>query len=349
MKRQVSGAEKGPVGSAPHAKNTISHGTDERDHRLSLYRRALDSLAREAATYIDRFYRSPAPYAVLDKHNRIKDCNRALAHLLGVYSSQLRNGSLADHVEKPYHPLFLSTIRQAWKNAAKQSCTVSLARKNGPPVHARVIASVSGGKEGSPTQECGVILYDIGNPRKRSEPLHDRTTIDYLTGVFNRRAGFMALEYMIAESHKESKPLAICLLDLNNLAQINDRYGHLEGDEAIILTAGIITRNIKKSDVVFRIGGDSFLIIFRRCNAELAELVMQRIAGEMEKHNAVSGGSYTISWSSAIEEWNEENDATIEDLVKKACENVRLQKQSTRQSAISDREYGEASASASTI
>ena len=312
----------------------------DRDRRIVLFKQALDDLSKEATTYVDRFYRSPAPYAVLDRNNRIKDCNRALANLLGSYPSQLRNAPLADHIEQPFRSLFLSTVRRAWENNTRPQCSIMLIGGNGSALQAHVSACASGGDKGGPLErECRIIMSEITDPVKGTRPENTPDSFDYLTGALNRRAGFMTLEYLIAESHKEFKPLSICLIDLNNLKQINDQYGNLEGDEAIVTTARIITRNIKKSDVVCRLASRSFLVIFRRCTFELAEMVMSRIAAELAKHNDDAGKPYNISWRFDIEEWNEEDDATIEELLKKAEERMHLQKISCEEDASSEDEY----------
>jgi diguanylate cyclase (GGDEF)-like protein len=293
-----------------------------RDQNVLLYRQAFDLISVEATTYIDRFYSSPVPFVVLDRNNRIKDCNRALTHLLGRYSSQLRNLPFIDHIGKPCQALFLTTIRRAWERATDPQCVISLVKNDGSTVRAQLIAGIGGEQHSSIPPECRIVIREISD---RAEPkTHPRDReVDSLTGTLNRREGFMALEYCIAECHKYFKPLAICLLDLNNLGWINDHFGYLEGDEAIVTTAGILSRNIKKTDVVVRVGGDAFLLILRRCNAELAELVMNRIVAELEQHNAESAKPYHISWRHDIEEWNEEDDATVDDLVKKAEGKIR--------------------------
>lgn len=314
--------------------------TAGREDRIILYRQALDDLSREATTYADRFYRSPAPYVILDRNNRIKDCNRALANLLGSYPSQLRNAPLADHIEQPFRSLFLSTVRRAWENNTRPQCSIMLVGGNGSALHAHVSACASGDdRKGPMERECRIIMSEITDPANDKRPGNTLDSFDYLTGALNRRAGFMALEYLIAESHKELKPLSICLIDLNNLKRINDQYGTLEGDEAIVTTARIITRNIKKSDVVCRLASHSFLVIFRRCTFELAEMIMTRIAAELAKHNDDTGKPYSISWRFDIEEWNEEDDATIEELLKKADERMHLQKASRAEDAPRGEEY----------
>jgi diguanylate cyclase (GGDEF)-like protein len=336
MKRRTSRMAKGRGGTIPHALKKAGpvKAAAGRDRRIVLYRQALDDLSKEAATYADRFYRSPAPYAVLDRNNRIKDCNRALANLLGSYPSQLLNAPLADHIELPFRSLFLSTVRRAWENNTRPQCSIMLAGGNGPALHAHVSACASGDDNGGPIErECRIIMSEITDPVKDKQPGNTPDSLDYLTGALNRRAGFMALEYLIAESHKELKPLSICLIGLNNLKQINDQYGNLEGDEAIVTTARILTRNIKKSDVVCRLASHSFLVIFRRCTFELAEMVMTRIAAELAKHNDDAGKPYNISWRFDIEEWDEEDDATIEELLKKAEERMHLQKASCEEGA----------------
>lgn len=326
MKRRTQRVAKGHVEPEPCTTASFPHEpADGGGSALDRYRNTLDAISREAAAYIDRFYNSPAPCAILDRHHRIRDCNRSLARLLGTFPSRLRDAALVDHIEKPFQEPLLSILRDAWHNVAESRCAIALLRENGPSLRARISARVSGGHPSSIGPECRVVISDVVDNDARREPSRDDQSVDPLTGALSRPAGFLALEYSIAECHKERKPLMIALFVLDNLRYINDHFGYFEGDETIATTAATIRRITKKSDLLFRLDGACFLLILRRCNAELAELVIDRIAAELEKRNKESGKPFPISWRFGIEEWHEENDATIDDLVRRVEQKTRRQ------------------------
>lgn len=86
-------------------------------------------------------------------------------------------------------------------------------------------------------------------------------TSDYLTGLPNTRALFMQLDRELARCNRENSNVAILVCDLDGFKQINDRFGHLEGDKILKLFAKLLLGAFRDYDVVARMGGDEFVII----------------------------------------------------------------------------------------
>ncbi len=89
----------------------------------------------------------------------------------------------------------------------------------------------------------------------------DSATNDYLTGLPNARALFMQLDREIRRCEREGSTLAVMVCDLDGFKQINDRYGHLEGDRTLKLFAKLMQEVCREYDCVARMGGDEFVII----------------------------------------------------------------------------------------
>ena len=86
-------------------------------------------------------------------------------------------------------------------------------------------------------------------------------TSDYLTGLPNARALFMHLDSEVARCKREKSTLVVMVCDLNGFKQINDNYGHLEGDKALKVFANLLREICREYDYVARMGGDEFVII----------------------------------------------------------------------------------------
>jgi diguanylate cyclase (GGDEF)-like protein len=86
-------------------------------------------------------------------------------------------------------------------------------------------------------------------------------TSDYLTGLPNARALFMHLDRELTRCKREKSALAVMVCDLDGFKQINDRYGHLEGDKTLKIFAGQLRDVCREYDYVARMGGDEFVII----------------------------------------------------------------------------------------
>jgi len=88
---------------------------------------------------------------------------------------------------------------------------------------------------------------------------HKLAIHDQLTGLYNRYALLDMLEHSGAQSRRNDKPLAMLMLDIDHFKQVNDRHGHLVGDEVLRQVANRIQDRLRRSDVLARYGGEEFL------------------------------------------------------------------------------------------
>ncbi|MDD3488043.1 MAG: GGDEF domain-containing protein [Candidatus Pacebacteria bacterium] len=100
---------------------------------------------------------------------------------------------------------------------------------------------------------------------------------DPLTGLYNRLILNEIMNRELWESERHNTPFSIILIDLDNLKIINDKKGHLEGDKALIEVSSTIKKNLRKTDIAGRWGGDEFLIALPYTSKRGAELLLQRI------------------------------------------------------------------------
>jgi diguanylate cyclase (GGDEF)-like protein/putative nucleotidyltransferase with HDIG domain len=89
----------------------------------------------------------------------------------------------------------------------------------------------------------------------------DSATIDYLTGLPNARSMFIHLDQEIARCKRSKASLTLLVCDLDGFKQVNDRYGHLEGNKVLRRFAEQLRKSSREYDYVARMGGDEFVII----------------------------------------------------------------------------------------
>jgi len=112
------------------------------------------------------------------------------------------------------------------------------------------------------------------------EKLQDLSVRDDLTGLFNRRFMEETLQREFMQSQRSKRSIGIVLMDVDFFKQFNDTYGHKAGDVVLVELAGLLTRTIRKGDVVCRYGGEEFLLILPGTSAEKA---MERAESVREK------------------------------------------------------------------
>jgi diguanylate cyclase (GGDEF)-like protein len=108
--------------------------------------------------------------------------------------------------------------------------------------------------------------------------LEEKASRDEMTGMLNREAFFAALE----GSRSLSDRGALLIIDADHFKTINDNFGHLTGDEALILIAGGIQRGVRSDDILGRIGGEEFGAFLLGATAQEAKRVAERIRREVE-------------------------------------------------------------------
>jgi diguanylate cyclase (GGDEF)-like protein len=105
---------------------------------------------------------------------------------------------------------------------------------------------------------------------------------DPLTRLLNRRAFIARLDAEVARSTRSGAPFSLVLCDLDGFKALNDRHGHLAGDEALRLVACLLAETVRRSDDVFRIGGDEFALLLPDASAKAAAEIVARVEGALD-------------------------------------------------------------------
>jgi diguanylate cyclase (GGDEF)-like protein len=111
---------------------------------------------------------------------------------------------------------------------------------------------------------------------------------DPLTGAMNLRSFSELVEYETMRLQREFNPFSIAYFDVDNLKQVNDQYGHRKGDELLKAVVKCLTQNLRRTDVVARIGGDEFTIFFPATDEKAVKVISQKVIkaiNELSKRN----------------------------------------------------------------
>jgi diguanylate cyclase (GGDEF)-like protein len=105
---------------------------------------------------------------------------------------------------------------------------------------------------------------------------------DALTGLYNRRLFDEYCDKELNRAKRYGHQLAIVILDLHKLKEVNDRHGHLQGDQVLQLAAATLRKTMRASDFAFRIGGDEFALLLPQTDPEQAVTLCRRIRTQYE-------------------------------------------------------------------
>jgi diguanylate cyclase (GGDEF)-like protein len=114
----------------------------------------------------------------------------------------------------------------------------------------------------------------LRNALKREKEL---ARTDSLTGMLNARAFTGILDNEIRRASRYNYPISIVYIDLDNFKEVNDRYGHSVGNIVLQTVARVIQDSVRQTDIVGRIGGDEFAILFPETKSEPANQIVLKI------------------------------------------------------------------------
>ena len=118
-----------------------------------------------------------------------------------------------------------------------------------------------------------------------TESLHQKGTVDELTGVYNKAYIIQALAQAI-EVAKGGFPLSIVMFDLDHFKKVNDTYGHLAGDYVLSETCRLVKESVIRSeDILGRFGGEEFVLVMPDAKLEVAVGVAERVRTTIEGHS----------------------------------------------------------------
>jgi len=155
-------------------------------------------------------------------------------------------------------------------------------------------------------------------------------TLDELTGLTNRR-GFEALaRHSLGMCRRLQRSASLLFFDLDRFKQINDEFGHAEGDRALIDFAALLRRTFRESDVVARLGGDEFAVLLTNAAHLERDAALDRLAFAVAAHNAQPGQLYALQYSVGCADFDAARHAGAAELLAEADRLMYRQKHAGR-------------------
>ena len=109
------------------------------------------------------------------------------------------------------------------------------------------------------------------------EEIYQLATRDALTNLCNRRHFMEQMDREVARALRHQRPLSTCIIDVDLFKPVNDRYGHISGDEVLRQIADLVHHHVRNDDIAARIGGEEFAVLLPECDADAAYGFAERL------------------------------------------------------------------------
>lgn len=162
------------------------------------------------------------------------------------------------------------------------------------------------------------ILKDLALMVERELAFIELATVDELTGLSNRRGFMTNARYIVNLCNRQQLSCSLIFIDLNDFKHINDKFGHAEGDRALVNFSSQMKSSFRTSDVLARLGGDEFVALLTDTSKASAKEAMGKFQKLIDECYFKANFGYDISFSYGIIISDPDQHITIEKLLEDA-------------------------------
>ncbi|MDE2598839.1 MAG: diguanylate cyclase [Rhodocyclaceae bacterium] len=285
---------------------------------------ALSTIAKEAGHAL----------IMVDSRCQVQWMNAEAQRLLGWSEADLIGKSLHDSVHltpegTPVHPGQCATLQSLATGEPQSKEHDRMLSRSGELLHLSTRVTPFGGAD---RRQAIVSLVDIASHVALEESLTIQAEIDELTQTLNRRAILQHLQAALSNSAPASCILA---LDIDFFKSVNDKYGHLVGDEILIHFCRTIETMLRKNDLLGRIGGEEFIIVAHTGSMADAMGLAERVRTVVANTPYARGADPSIAMTVSIGVAQPRPDETVKELLARADEALYRAKDSGRNRVVS--------------
>jgi diguanylate cyclase (GGDEF)-like protein/PAS domain S-box-containing protein len=277
-------------GADGHISGTVGIAIDITD-RKTLY----SALQKQNVYFASLFEGAPEAIAILDQHDRIMRINGQFTALFG-YTEKEAVGEVINDLIVPEAYAEEGESLGA-RVATRENVRAESLRRHKDGHTFWVSISATRFSAGDEPGKVYAMYQDISVRKRTEDDLRALLLVDELTGLPNRRAFITLSEQRLKLAIRMERDVLMIFIDVDHLKYINDTYGHLAGDRALIDTARVLKESCREADIIARLGGDEFVALMTVDSNQTAELVCERIKARIEIHNLETPRGYPLSLS----------------------------------------------------
>ena len=306
-----------------------SQGTIALYRDINERKKAEETLQKSQQEFASLFRNNPEALVYVDEKGAIVNINPRFTELFGYTLEEIKGKNIDSGIIHPSSKL--EEGEKLTKKSLKGYLNFETIRKKKDgtlfPVSLSISNMVIVGK-----LKGGIATYiDITERKKMERKLENLAHFDALTGCCSRGYGLSLLEQQIKTAKRKKTTVLLLYLDIDDLKYINDTFGHKEGDKVLKEATKLFKSTLREVDIICRIGGDEFLLIFPENSLNDASLIRGRLNKNLKKLNQKLAKPYEIDFSIGLSVYDPSNPLSIEELIRIADENMYEEKKKKKE------------------
>jgi len=273
-----------------------------------------EAILKSQQEFLTLFRSNPEAAVYTDEKGNVININSRFTELFGYSLAEMKGKNIDSGLIQP--PGMIEEAKElTYKGISKDYVGVETVRKKKDGTLIPVYISGSPVIVNDELKGTIAVYYDISERKEAEEQLKKLSRIDSLTGCYNRRYGLELIERQIKLSNRNQSPLLLAFFDIDNFKYINDRYGHLEGDAVLKMVTNLFKENLREVDIICRVGGDEFLLLFPDSSLQEAPLIRVRLLDALLRVNREKNKEYKIQFSIGFSEYSPDNPVNLDELI----------------------------------
>ena len=252
-----------------------------------------------------------------NKDFTIIDVSESIENILGYTQEEIINTKITDYYsDEDMNKESLKLAKKTTQGEETDSRIISVLHKDGNK-HYLEIDSFTLYNDAGEAYGAEGLAKDITSQYTLQQELDYISKHDSLTGLANRHSLYNDLEYIIKNAKRKHQSFTVFYLDLDNFKKVNDSLGHHKGDLLLQQFAHLLKEHSRENDVVARIGGDEFIIIYTDIESNSKEQLAQKLFANIQKEIVPIYKEFQLSASIGISTYPQDG-SSVQELLKSA-------------------------------
>ena len=304
----------------------LKRANEQLQKDIAMHKQDKESIQKSQQEFASLFNKSPEAIAYTDEKGTILKINPRFSELFGYTSKEIEGKNIDEGIINPANKMEEEIILTKGLLNHRTNINFETIRKKKDGTLFPVYLSVSNIVIDEKKERWIRIYVDVSEKKHMEEQLIKLTRVDSLTGCYNRRYALELFDRHLKLSQRNKSSILLAFLDIDGFKAINDTFGHDEGDKVLKEVAGLLKRTLREVDIICRMGGDEFLLIFPDSSSKEVFLIINRLKKNFSQLNKTIKKDYSIKFSIGFSEYLPDKPKTIEELIRIADQRMYEEK-----------------------